>query len=182
MQTLTNKVVAAQQMSMFDSQQDAESRRKEMEKTKAQADLQPSLVKAEIEVQIATQQKQQAITLAEGRGQATRLEQEGIAAGIEAVGKAEGQKVLAIGEATATAYNKQVVAVGQGPVAMIEGMRQVSGGNIKITPDIMVSGGGDGANSSSNVLAAFMASLMASGMKLAPQDSGTPKPPPAAKE
>lgn len=177
MQTLTNKVVAAQQMSMFDSQQEAEARRKEMEKTKAQADLQPSLVKAEIEVQIATQQKQQAITLAEGRGQATRLEQEGIAAGIEAVGKAEGQKVLAIGEATATAYNKQVVAVGQGPVAMIEVMKQVSGGKIKITPDILVAGGGNGDGNSSNMLAAFMASLMGSGMKLVPQDSGNPSKP-----
>ncbi|MBI3552181.1 MAG: hypothetical protein HY077_06660 [Elusimicrobia bacterium] len=175
MQTLTNKVVAAQQMAMFDSQQQAEDRRREMEKTKAQADLQPSLVKAEIDVQIATQQKQQQIILAEGRGQATKLEQEGVAAGITAVGQAEGSKVLAIGEATATAYNKQVNAVGQGPVAMIEVMKQVSGGKIKITPDIMVSGGCDGNGSSNNVLAAFMASLMSSGMKLVPQDSGTPK-------
>jgi regulator of protease activity HflC (stomatin/prohibitin superfamily) len=177
MQTLTNKVVANQQMAMFDSQQQAEDRRRDMEKTKAQADLQPSLVKAEIDVQIATQQKQQSIILAEGRGQATRLEQEGIAAGIEAVGKAEGQKVLAVGEATATAYNKQVSAVGQGPVAMIEVMKQVSGGKIKITPDIMVSGGGNGEGNSSNMLAAFMASLMGSGMRIVPQDSGTPPPP-----
>jgi regulator of protease activity HflC (stomatin/prohibitin superfamily) len=176
MQTLTNKVVAAQQMSMFDSQQEAEARRREMEKTKAQADLQPSLVKAEIDVQIATQAKQSLITGAEGRSQATRLEQEGIAAGIAAVGKAEGEKILAIGQATAEAYVRQAAAVGQGPLAMIEVMKRVSDGKIKITPDIMVSGGGgpnnDGA--SANMLAAFMASLMGSGMKLVPQDSGTP--------
>jgi hypothetical protein len=77
---------------MYDSQQEAEGRRAEMEKTKALADLQPNLVKAEIDVQIATQQKQQNITLAEGRGQSTRLEQEGIAAGVVAVGRAEGEK------------------------------------------------------------------------------------------
>lgn len=176
METLTNKVVAAQQMSMFDSQQEAEARRREMEKTKAQADLQPSLVKAEIDVQIATQAKQSMITNAEGRSQATRLEQEGIAAGIAAVGKAEGEKILAVGNATAEAYVRQAAAVGQGPLAMIEVMKRVSDGKIKITPDIMVSGGGgpnnDGA--SANMLAAFMASLMGSGMKLVPQDSGTP--------
>ncbi|MDO8756859.1 MAG: SPFH domain-containing protein [Elusimicrobiota bacterium] len=176
MQTLTSKVVAAQQMSMFDAQQSAEARRREMEKTKAQADLQPSLVKAEIDVQIATQSKQSMITNAEGRSQATRLEQEGVAAGISAVGKAEGDKILAIGNATAEAYVRQAAAVGQGPLAMIEVMKRVSDGKIKITPDIMVSGGNGAGNdgASANMLAAFMASLMGSGMKLVPQDSGTP--------
>jgi regulator of protease activity HflC (stomatin/prohibitin superfamily) len=177
MQTLTNKVVASQQRSMYDSQQEAEERRREMEKTKAQADLQPSLVKAEIDVQIATQQKQQAITLAEGRGQSTRLEQQGVAAGIEAVGRAEGEKVRAIGYATAEAYTKQALALGQSAMATIEVMKQISGGKVKITPDVLVQGGGgaDGAGAANNTLAAFIASLLAGGMKLAPSD-----PPPTA--
>lgn len=177
MQTLTSKVVAAQQMSMFDAQQEAESRRREMEKTKAQADLQPSLVKAEIDVQIATQQKQSAIILAEGRSQSVRVEKEGEAAGISAVGKAEGERIQAIGRATAEAYNQQSAAVGQGPLAMIEVMKRVSDGKIKITPDIMVSGGGNGGGdgASSNMLAAFMASLMGSGMRIAPPENGKQK-------
>lgn len=174
MQTLTNKVVAAQQMSMFDSQQEAEARRREMEKTKAQADLQPQLVKAEIDVQIATQSKQSAIITAEGRSQSTRLEQEGVAAGIAAVGKAEGEKILAIGQATAEAYVRQAAAVGQGPLAMIEVMKRVSDGKVKITPDIMVGGGHNGDGGNANMLSAFMASLMGSGMRLVPQDSGEP--------
>lgn len=166
MQTLTNKVVATQQKSMYDAQQEAEGRRREMEKTKAQADLQPSLVKAEIDVQIATQQKQQSITLAEGKGQSTKLEQEGIAGGIEAVGRAEGEKIRAIGQATAEAYTKQALALGQAPLSMIEIMKQVSGGKIKITPDVMVNGGGADGGGSNNMLSAFIASLMANGMKL----------------
>ena len=168
MQTLTNKVVAFQQKSMFDAQQEAESRRKEMEKTKAQADLQPSLVKAEIDVQIATQQKQQSITLAEGHGQSTRLEQEGVAAGIEAVGKAEGEKIRAVGNATAEAYTKQAMALGQAPLSIIEIMRQVSAGKIKITPDVVVNGGGDGGGN--NMLSAFIGSLMTGGMKIVRDD------------
>jgi regulator of protease activity HflC (stomatin/prohibitin superfamily) len=171
MQTLTNKVVATQQKSMFDAQQEAEGRRKEMERTKAQADLQPSLMKAEIDVQIATQQKQQAITLAEGKGQSTRLEQEGIAGGIEAVGRAEGEKIRAIGQATAEAYTKQAVALGQAPLSMIEIMKRVSEGNVKITPDVVVNGGGDGAGGN-NMLSAFIASLMANGMKLVKEEPG----------
>ena len=170
MQTLTNKVVATQQMSMFDAQREAEGRRTEMEKTKAQADLQPNLVKAEIDVQIATQQKQQAITLAEGKGQSTRLEQEGAAAGIEAVGKAEGEKIRAIGQATAEAYNKQAQALGQAPLSVIEIMKQVSDGRVKITPDILIQSAGVNGDGNSNVLSAFIASMMAGGLRLAPQE------------
>jgi len=165
METLTNKVVAAQQMSMFDSQKQAEDRRREMENTKAQANLQPSLVKAEIDVAIANQKKQEAVILAEGKGTSTRLEQEGIAAGIAAVGRAEGLKIQAIGQATAEAYAKQAAAVGQTPLALIEIMKRVSEGNVKITPDIVVSGGGDGGGASSNMLAAFMGSMMAGTLK-----------------
>ncbi len=184
METLTNKVVATQQKSMFDAQQEAEDRRRDMEKIKAQANLQPNLVKAEIDVQIATQQKQQAITLAEGKGQsirleaegkgqAIRLEQEGIAMGIQAVGKAEGEKIRAMGQATAEAYNKQAQAVGQSPLAIIEIMKRVSDGRVKITPDILIQGGsGGGEGNSTNVLSAFIASLMAGGIRLSPQAGG----------
>lgn len=167
MQTLTSKVVAIQQKSMFDAQQEAEGRRKEMEKTKAQADLQPNLVKAEIDVQIANQKKQESVILAEGQGQSTKLQQEGIAAGVQAVGRAEGEKILAIGNATAEAYTRQVAALGQMPLAMVEIMKQISGGHIKITPDIQVSGeqGKEGSGNVGNVLSAFMASMMAQNMK-----------------
>jgi len=161
MQTMTDKVVATQQMSMFDAQQEAEGRRREMEKIKAQANLQPNLVKAEIDVQIASQQKQQAIILAEGRSQSTRLEQEGIAAGIAAVGRAEGEKIRAIGQATAESYQLQAEAIGQNSLSTIEVMKKVSDGKIKITPEVLIQGGsGEGASSSSSVLSAFIASLM----------------------
>lgn len=174
METLTNKVVAFQQMSMFDAQREAEDRRREMEKTRAQANLQPNLVKAEIDVQIAGQQKQQSVILAEGQGQATRLEQEGIAAGIEAVGRAEGEKIRAIGQATAESYNKQAEAVGQAPLALIEVMKQISEGKVKITPEILINSGASG-DPSANVLSGFIASLMASGTRLIPERTD-PKP------
>lgn len=89
METLTSKVVASQQMSMYDSQQ-----------------------------------KQQQLTLAEAKGQSTKLEQDGVAAGIAAVGKAEAEKIRAIGNATAGAYKQQVEALGGHSLAMIELMKR----------------------------------------------------------
>jgi len=173
MQTLTDKVVASQQKAMYDSQQEAEGRRAEMEKTKAQADLQPSLVKAEIDVKIATQQKQQNIILAEGQSQSTKLQQEGIAAGIAAVGNAEAQKISAIGQSTAQAYQLQADALGQQPMSIIEIMKQVAQGNVKITPDILVQTMGDGKDggNANNVLAAFIASLMGNNARIVPNQT-----------
>jgi hypothetical protein len=163
MQTLTDKVVASQQKAMYDAQQEAEGRRAEMEKTRAQADLQPNLVKAEFDVKIASQQKQQNIILAEAKSQSTRLEQEGVAAGISSVGNAEAEKIRAIGHATAEAYKQQADSLGQQPMSIIEIMKQVAGGNVKITPDILVqsnSDGKEGANTTNHMLTAFIAELM----------------------
>jgi uncharacterized membrane protein YqiK len=162
MDTLTNKVVAAQQMSMFDAQQQAEERRREMANTKAQADLRPELVKAEVDVQIATQRKQEVILLAEGRGQSTRVEQEGLAAGIAAVGQAEGAKIRAIGLATAEAYQQQALALGQNPLAMVEIMKRIAEGKVKITPDVLVTSGKEGGTENgAGIMAAFVANLLA---------------------
>ena len=96
-----------------------------------------------------------------------------MAAGIETVGRAEGEKIRAIGQATAEAYNKQAQAVGQAPLAMIEIMKQVSDGKIKITPEILIQGGVGGDGNSASVLSAFIASLMAGGMKLVPETTST---------
>jgi regulator of protease activity HflC (stomatin/prohibitin superfamily) len=167
METLTNKVVAAQQMSMFDAQKQAEERRREMENTKAQANLQPALVRSEVDVQIATQRKQETITLADGQGQATRLAQEGLAAGITAVGRAEGEKIRAMGLAKAEAYAEQARALGQTSLALVEVMQRIADGHVKITPDVLVSGGDGndgerGSSAGSGIMAAVLGNLLAS--------------------
>lgn len=177
METLTNKVVATQQMSMFDAQKQAEERRREMENTKAQANLQPDLVKSEVAVQIATQRKQETIILADGEGQATRLAQEGLAAGITAVGRAEGEKIRAMGLAKAEAYAEQAQALGQTSLALVEVMQRIAEGNVKITPDVLVSGGEGRQNEGSavggaGIMAAVLGNLLATQLAAARATSG----------
>ena len=164
MHTLTSKVVASQQMAMFDAQEEAEGRRKEMERTKAQAEMQPTLVKAELDVQIANQKEKQQIILAEGKSEATRLEQLGIAAGLKSVGLAEAEKIAAIGKATAQAYDQQVEALGQDSLSLIEVMKKISDGRIKITPEILVKSGQDtnSIQSVSEILSALLAKQLKS--------------------
>src|SRR4029079_7320832 len=130
----------------FVEQQRSEEKRIDTENTRAKANKQPELVAAQIAVQIAEQTKQTTILEAGGRARA-----------IEVEGEAEGKKILAIGEATAEAYTKQVAAVGQGNLAGIEVTKSISAAGLKITPDIMVGSGRDGG---SGVFGAFIAQLL----------------------
>jgi len=151
MEIHTRRVIAAQQQAMFIEQQKAEQERIATENTRAKADKQIELVAAQIGVQIAEQTKLKTIVEAEGRARAVQVE-----------GEAEGKKILAIGKATAEAYDKQVAAVGQLNLAGIEVTKSIAGAGLKITPDIMVAGGDSGGGGSANVFTAFIAQLLAS--------------------
>lgn len=144
----TKRVIAAQQQEMYVQQQKAEERRIATDNTRATADKQPDLVAAQVGVQIAQQTKQMTITEAEGQARA-----------IEVVGEAEGKKILAVGSATAEAYQKQVAAVGQLNLTGIEVAKAIASAGLKITPDILVGGGG--ADGSGGVFSAFVAQLLA---------------------
>jgi regulator of protease activity HflC (stomatin/prohibitin superfamily) len=166
MEIQTKRVIAAQQQAMFIEQQKSEQERIATENTRAKADRQIDLVAAQIGVQVAEQTKQKTIIEAEGRARAVELE-----------GDAEGKKILAVGAATAEAYDKQVEAVGQFNLAGIEVTKSIAAAGLKITPDIMV-GGGDG--NGAGIFAALVAQLLA-GNRIslsAPETNGGIAPPP----
>ena len=144
----TRRVIAAQQQEMFIEQQKAEQQRIATENTRAQADQQITVVTAQIGVQVAEQTRQKTIIEAEGRARAVELE-----------GAAEGQKILAVGSATAEAYDRQQQAVGQSNLFGIEVAKAIAAAGLKITPDIVVGGGGsDGGNA--NIFGAFLAQML----------------------
>ena len=145
----TRRVIAAQQQEMYVEQEKAERTRIATDNTRAQADRQPDLVAAQIGVQIAEQNRERTVIEATGRARAVELE-----------GEAEGRKILAIGNATAEAYDRQQEAVGQMNLAGIEVTKAIAAAGLKITPDIMVGGGGDGGN---NIFSAFIAQLLSQG-------------------
>jgi regulator of protease activity HflC (stomatin/prohibitin superfamily) len=163
MEIQTRRVIAAQQQAMFVEQQRAEAKRIDTENTRAKADQQINLVTAQIGVQVAEQTKQRTIIEAEGRARAVELE-----------GAAEGSKILAVGSATAEAYQKQVEAVGQMNLAGIEVTKSIAAAGLKITPDIMVGGGGEGGGSN-NIFAAFIAQLLQGNRNGGPTTNGDGK-------
>ncbi|MEK6742417.1 MAG: SPFH domain-containing protein [Nitrospirota bacterium] len=154
MDTQTKKIIAQQQTTQFQEEQKAQVTRIEMEKTKATADQQPELVRAEIAVKVADQKKRETVTLAEGNAESARLKGEGDAKAIES-----------IGTATAEAYEKQKTAIGSQAIMAIELAKHISAGKVKIMPDILTIGGNGAAEGLATVLTQAIA---LSGMKLDP--------------
>jgi uncharacterized membrane protein YqiK len=147
MQTQTKRIIAEQQQEMYKMEQRSQAERTEMEKMRATADQQPTLVASEIAVKVATQKKTEMITLAEGTAEAKALEGSGEGKRLKAIGDGEASKIAAIGEATAQAYTKQKEAIGEDAIKQIKIVELIStaiqNGGIKIVPDVLVAGGGN---------------------------------------
>jgi uncharacterized membrane protein YqiK len=82
------------------------------------------------------------VDIAGKRSEQRKKEAEGEAYYISETGKAEAEKMRLIGEAQGVAYREQVNALGAQGVAIVETLKVIGEKNVRITPDIMASGGG----------------------------------------
>ncbi|MFT3713041.1 MAG: SPFH domain-containing protein [Archangium sp.] len=147
MKTTQQKNLAEQEQSMFDAKKKAEERRIEFEKTKSQADQQGPLMKAQVGIEIADHEAKQAQKRAEGEAARIRTTAAAEALRTQQIGDAEAGIIRAKGEAQAKAYRDQVEALTAQGVTAVEVMKAVAGAGLKITPDVMVAGGGESGNS-----------------------------------
>jgi uncharacterized membrane protein YqiK len=135
MKTQTEKILAEQRQNMFDAQREAEEKRIQLEKITAQANNQKDLMAATVGVEISGKRAEQ-----------RKAEADGEAHYILATGRAEAEKVRLMGEAQGVAYHEQVDALGAQGVSLIETLKVIGEKNVRITPDVLASGGtGDGA-------------------------------------
>jgi uncharacterized membrane protein YqiK len=134
MKTQTEKILAEQRQNMFDAQREAEEKRIQLERITAQANNQKDLMAATVGVEIAGKRAEQ-----------RKAEAEGEAHYILSTGRAEAEKVRLMGEAQGVAYREQVNALGAQGVALVETLKVIGEKNVRITPDVMATGGtGDG--------------------------------------
>src|SRR5438309_3897348 len=138
MKTQTEKILAEQRQNMYNAQREAEEKRIQLERTKSQADNQKDLMAATVGVEIAGKRAEQ--RKAEGEGEAHYISQ---------TGKAEADKVRMMGEAQGVAYREQVNALGAQGVALVEVLKVIGEKGVRITPDIMASGGSGGGDGGS---------------------------------
>jgi regulator of protease activity HflC (stomatin/prohibitin superfamily) len=142
MKTQTEKILAEQRQNMYDAQREAEEKRIQLERTSAHADNQKALMGETVGVEIAGKRAEQ-----------RKAEAEGEAHFILSTGRAEAEKVRLMGEAQGVAYREQVNALGTQGVAMVETLKVIGENNVRITPDVMASGGsGEGAGNLGTLL------------------------------
>jgi uncharacterized membrane protein YqiK len=142
MKTQTEKILAEQRQNMYNAQREAESRRIELEKTKAHADNQRDLMAATVGVEISSKRAEQ-----------RKAEAEGEAYYILQTGKAEAEKVRLMGESQGVAYREQASALGAQGVALVETLKVIGEKGVRITPDVLASGGkGEGAGNLGTLL------------------------------
>jgi len=143
MKTTQQKNLAEQEKSMYDAKKDAEQRRIEFEKTKAEADAQVKIISAEAGIKVAQHEARQVEERAKGDASKVRMIAEAEASKTQQIGDAEATVVRSKGEAQAKAYRDQVDALTAQGVTTVEVMKAISAAGLKITPDILVGGAGD---------------------------------------
>jgi uncharacterized membrane protein YqiK len=155
--TQTEKILAEQRQNMYNAQREAEEKRIQLERTKSQADNQKDLMAATVGVEIAGKRAEQ--RKSEGEGEAHYISQ---------TGKAEADKVRLMGEAQGVAYREQVNALGAQGVALVEVLKVIGEKGVRITPDIMASGGSGGGEGGGGIGTLLLLNLFRNQMNLPP--------------
>ena len=153
--TQTEKILAEQRQNMYNAQREAEEKRIQLERTKSQADNQKDLMAATVGVEIAGKRAEQ--RKSEGEGEAHYISQ---------TGKAEAEKVRLMGEAQGVAYHEQVNALGAQGVALVEVLKVIGEKGVRITPDIMASGGSGGGDGGGGIGTLLLLNLFRNQMNL----------------
>jgi uncharacterized membrane protein YqiK len=170
MLTLTDRKLAEERKTTYETQKLAEDTRKELEQAKALAATQSRVVDAERLVQIAEFDAQASIKKANGDAQSKTINAKADAEVLTTVGKAQGEKTAAVGNAEAAVIQKKTEAVGQGNYALIEIGKALAENKVKLVPDIMA-GGGQGAEGGT-LISVLIADLLRD--KLKPASRETP--------
>lgn len=169
MKTLTDRKLAEEQKSTYETQRLAQQTRQTLEKETAVADIQKEIVQAQQGVQIAERIAEAAVKKASGEAQSIKIQAEADAEKVKLIaaadsekirlmgnaeaertrvtGEAEASKILAIGKSNAESYELQVQAMGGDGFTRLKIMEVIGKEGVKIIPDVLIAGGGDGAAS-----------------------------------
>lgn len=171
---VSDKQIAEQEKITYKTQTEAEEQRKMLANMKAQADMQPKVVDSERGVEISKNIANSDVERASGAARAVELTAEGAAkatrlkaiaeaeatkvtaiAQAEAtskVGLAEAEVILAKGKSTAESYKLQTDAMGKDVFGQIQVVEKIAASNMKLIPDVLISGGGGGSQGGANNL------------------------------
>lgn len=156
---LREREIATQEAATFQQQKKAQDQRIETEQARGRADQQGELAKSEVNITIARNLAEAKKRQAEGEAYFTQTTGEGQAASIRVTGKAEADAAQAKGLALAAGLEAQKQAVGEQATLLVNVIKAIADGHVKVTPEILVSGGVGGDNTSQGLLAMVMGQM-----------------------
>jgi uncharacterized membrane protein YqiK len=171
MKTQTDRKIADELKRTYDAQREAQVQRQELERETAVANLQADVVRSEQQVRIAERQALSVVETAKGEAgaierraqaeaNALRMRAEAEAGAQRVKGESEAAAVRAVGGAKADAYRQGVESLGSAAYAAMQLAAVLGENQVKLVPDIAVSGsGGNGAFS--GLAEAMIAKLLA---------------------
>ena len=176
MKTLTDRKIAQEQEVTFETQKKAAISRQTYEKETAIADMQGEVVKADQGVQIAERHADASVKKAKGdadsvkiaaeaSAESTKLKAEADATRTSLIGNAEAEAILAKGKSTAEAYKLAVDAMGKENFTTFKVTEEIGKNNVKIMPDLLISGGQNGGNSMDGLLGLQILDMMGDKVK-----------------
>jgi regulator of protease activity HflC (stomatin/prohibitin superfamily) len=145
---LTQREIANQEIATFKRQKEAQDQRVEMEHARGTAEMQTSLAKSAVGVEIER-----------NNANARKAQADGEAVYIRETGAAKGAEVEAIGLARAKAYESQVRALGPGPTTIVNALNALAESKVRFVPDVLVTGG-SGSGGALDGLAAVLTKLV----------------------
>lgn len=157
MKTLTDRKIAEQQKTTFETQQKAQDQRRMFEAANASANMQAEIVKAERSVEIAEKTADAKIKTATGDATSKTINAEADAkvTKVTASAEAEATKVKgnataeitkSIGDAEASVLKQKTDAVGAVPYAQMAIAKSLADNKIKLVPEILITGKGEGSS------------------------------------
>ncbi|HVV73287.1 MAG TPA: flotillin family protein [Verrucomicrobiae bacterium] len=129
MQTQTDRKIAEEQRKTYETQEAAQKQRQQLVRQTSLADIQHQVVGAEQGVSIAELQANAQVKQATGEAEAIRLRAHG-----------EAEAIRATGQAKAEAYRAGVDSLGAQAYTTMQLMQIVGDRNVRIVPDVAVSG------------------------------------------
>lgn len=166
MKTLTDRKIAQEEQATFDTQKQAEEKRKELEQAKAMAATQAKVVDAERKVAIADFDAQTAVKKANGDAQSKTINATADAEVVRVMGEAEAGKISAVGLAEASVVKAKADAVDQKNYATIEVARALAASGFPLVPHILA-GGSSGEGGGGNLVNVLLANVLNDQLKAA---------------
>jgi len=165
--TQTQRKLAEEMQRTYEVQQTSQKQKEALNRQTAITEMQTSVVQAEQGVKIAEQQATAKVKAAEGETKVAEqqaLQQirlaEAAASQIEKKALAEAEGIKAKGNAQAEAYQSGVKAMGESNFTLLETMTSIGREKVKIIPDLVVNGGGNGGSAGSGILDVLMAQML----------------------